>query len=192
VKLNKEDKDYLFDFIIKNMDDKSDYYKEQAIKSMIFSYTIKKGKAKNKVSFESSNLNYQNYQHYKFPITMNPLQYGKLIRKIDELNLFIIQVNKTNIVDIIQKDNKNIVKFYKEGDITYEYIDYKIDESSFYRVLNNKKFTFVNNELVLLTIDKSVKYIKPLLEDGTLTNKIITMDIETFVKDRIMIPYNIS
>lgn len=46
VKLNKEDKDYLFDFIIQNMDDKSEYYKEQSIKSMIFSYTIKKVKLK--------------------------------------------------------------------------------------------------------------------------------------------------
>lgn len=42
------------------MDDKSDYYNEELIKSMIFSYTIKKGRAKEKISFESSNLQYQN------------------------------------------------------------------------------------------------------------------------------------
>lgn len=33
---------YFFDYILNNMDDKSEYYHEQLIKSMIFSYTIKK------------------------------------------------------------------------------------------------------------------------------------------------------
>jgi hypothetical protein len=28
-KLNKEDKDYLFEYIMKNMEDKSDYYKNK-------------------------------------------------------------------------------------------------------------------------------------------------------------------
>jgi hypothetical protein len=67
------------------MDDKSEYYKEQIIKSMIFSYTIKKGRAKDKITFDSlgSNLQYQNYQHHKLPITINPLNYGKLIEQID-------------------------------------------------------------------------------------------------------------
>lgn len=32
------------------MDDKSEYYKEQIITNMIFSYTIKKGKAKVKIT----------------------------------------------------------------------------------------------------------------------------------------------
>ena len=26
-------------------------------------------------------INYQNYKHYKLPITINPLEYGKLIKK---------------------------------------------------------------------------------------------------------------
>jgi len=42
VKLNKEDKDYLLEYILKYMEDKSEYYTEQTIKKMIFSYTIKK------------------------------------------------------------------------------------------------------------------------------------------------------
>ncbi len=35
-------------------------------------------------------IKYQNYRHYKLPITINPLDYGKLIIKIDELNLFVV------------------------------------------------------------------------------------------------------
>jgi hypothetical protein len=46
---------------------------------MIFSYTIKRGRAKDKITLDSSNLQFQNYQHHKLPITMNPLEYGILI-----------------------------------------------------------------------------------------------------------------
>lgn len=42
VKLNKEDKNYLFDYIIKNINNYADYYTETPLKSMIFSYLIKK------------------------------------------------------------------------------------------------------------------------------------------------------
>jgi hypothetical protein len=158
VKLNKEDKDWLLDFLMKNMDDKSEYYKEEYLKSMIFSYTIKKGRAKDKITFDSinSSLSYQYYHHHKLPITMNPLNYGKLIKHVD--NEYIIQINKTNIAIINKYDELNHIKFYKEGDLIYEYKDHKIDDSTFIRSLGNKKFTFKNNELVLLTIDKSVKF----------------------------------
>ena len=36
-------------------------------------------------------MKYQNYSHYKLPITINPLEYGKLIEQID--NKYIIQLN---------------------------------------------------------------------------------------------------
>jgi alpha-D-ribose 1-methylphosphonate 5-triphosphate synthase subunit PhnI len=45
---------------------------------------------------------FQNYKHYKLPITIEPLKYGKLILNILELNLFVIQINKTNIALINQ------------------------------------------------------------------------------------------
>jgi hypothetical protein len=65
------------------MENKADYYKEQALKSMIFSYTIKKGKAKDKIKSDNKDLRYLNFQDHKLPITMNPLEYGKLIRQRD-------------------------------------------------------------------------------------------------------------
>jgi hypothetical protein len=190
VKLNKEDKDYLFNYILKHMEDKSEYYTEQLIKSMVFSYTIKKGRAKDKITFDSSNLSYQYFHHHKLPITMNPLEYGKLIEQFE--NKYTIQVNKTDIALITQDALFNLVKFYKEGDLIYEYKDYKLSHNSFIRSLGNRKFTFIDNKLVLLSIDKSVKFIKNLLAQSKLTNKIITMDIETYIKDGVHVPYTIS
>jgi tRNA(His) 5'-end guanylyltransferase len=99
-------------------------------------------------------LKFQNYQHYKLPITMNPLEYGKLIIKID--NLFILQVNRTNIVLITQSDEFNIIKLYKEGDLIFEYKDHKTTDNTFVRSLYNKNFTFKNNKLSLITYNKSI------------------------------------
>jgi hypothetical protein len=173
------------------MDDKSDYYKEQALKSMVFSYSIKKGKAKEKLTLDNTDLRFHNYKHHKLPITMNPLEYGLLIRKKD--NEYTIQISDTNLAIIIQYDKFNEVEIYRKGEIIYKYKDHKIDDPTFVRYLDNKQFTFKNNELILLTIDKSTKFINPLNLDNKLNNKFISFDIETYVnKDGIMIPFVIS
>ena len=95
-----------------------------------------------------TNLKYQNYKHYKLPITLNPLDYGKLILNIGKQ--FVIQVNRTNMVLITQLDNFNQVKLFKEGDFIFEYKDIKINDDKFIRSLNNNKFTFENHILTLV------------------------------------------
>jgi hypothetical protein len=187
-KLNKEDKNYLFDFVINNMIDKSEYYKEQLIKSMVFSYSIKRGRAKDKITFENnSNLQYQNFQHHKLPITINPLEYGILIDQLD--NKYTLQVNKTSVAIITKEGNVNKVKIFREGILIYEYRDIFIDFTSFVRHLDNKQFTFKNNKLILLTIDKSTKFLKALLPNNNLSRKFLTFDIETLIKDNVHVPY---
>jgi len=191
IKLNKEDKDYLFEYILTNFEDKSEYYTEQTIKNMIFSYTIKKGKAKAKITLDSSNLQFQNYQHHKLPITMNPLEYGILIDQ--KGRDYWVQINRTNTAIVTKLDElNNKIKFFKEGKLVYEYTDHKIDESTFIRSLDNKKFTFKDNKLALLYIEKTVNFISNLKPSSRVTNKIITLDIETFIKNGIHIPYVIS
>lgn len=92
-------------------------------------------------------IKYQNYKHYRLPITINPLEYGKLILKIDELKLFIIQVNRTNMVLLYEHEQFNIVKFFNEGNLVFEFKDHKYNDNKFIRSLDNKKFTFKNNKL---------------------------------------------
>nr|WRO45318.1 hypothetical protein [Russula virescens] len=91
-------------------------------------------------------IKYQNYKKYKLPITMNPLKYGKLIYQ--NINFYFIQINKTNLALINQYDLYNHVKFFKEGDLIFEYKDHKIDDNSFVRSLENRKFTFKDSELI--------------------------------------------
>jgi len=154
-RLNKEDRDFILEFIINEIEDKSEYYKTTNIISMVFSYNIKNGRAKEKLILENIiNIPYQDYQHHKLPITINPLEYGKLIEQID--NKYWIQINKTNSVIINQVNNVNEVKFYRSGELKYIYSDKIINDLTFIRCLDNKQFTFVNNELVLLTVEKTV------------------------------------
>ena len=98
-------------------------------------------------------INSHNYNYYKLPITINPLDYGKLILKIDELKLFIMQVNKTNVALIYEYDEFNHIKFFNEGDLIFEFKDHKINENTFVRTLDNKQFTFENNKLTTTVIN---------------------------------------
>jgi hypothetical protein len=77
---------------------------------------------------------------------MNPLEYGKLIYQ--NINIFIVQINTTNIALISQYDLYNQIKLFREGDFIFEYKDHKIDDNSFIRSLGNRKFTYKNNKLI--------------------------------------------
>lgn len=76
-KLNKEDKEYILNKIIEEMEDKSEYSLETSLTSLIFSYGIRDGRAIEKEI--NTEIQYHLYHHHKLPITMDPLKYGKLI-----------------------------------------------------------------------------------------------------------------
>lgn len=143
-KLNKEDKDYILNKILYKMVDRGDYYEPEAIISLEFKYSIRNGKAlKESTNFNAS---YPQYSRYKLHITMDPLNNGKLMKNI--VNIFVMKVNQKNIAIITQKDDVNEVEFFTSGELKYEYIDRKIDNSIFVRTLENKQFTFRNGKLV--------------------------------------------
>jgi len=187
-KLNKEDKDYVLNKIVDNMIDKGGYYLEQSILSLVFTYAIRKGKALEKVI--NTNVQFHNYQLHNLPITMDPLKYGKLIEKFGDS--YILQVTPKNIATITQLENSNKVKFYKSGELSYVYTDKWIDSNTFSRILGKKEWIFKNNKEILFKSEKLTKFIQPLVRSDTVLNKFITMDIETFIKDGIHIPYCIS
>jgi hypothetical protein len=188
-KLNKEEFDYILNFLMDEIQDRGEYYLEQSIISIVFSYGIRDGRALEKII--QTKVQYHNYQHHKFPITMDPLQYGKLIRKFE--NNYIIQINDKNTAVISQFKDHNEIEFYRSGELTYKFIDKWLDESSFIRTIGRKEFIFnINSEQLLFKMEKPVRFIHPLVRPDTLVNKFLTMDIETFIKNGVHIPYVIS
>jgi uncharacterized protein (UPF0333 family) len=91
-------------------------------------------------------LNFQNYRKYRLPITINPLEYGKLI--YHNTNIYIMHINIRSLALITKFDTHNQVKLYSNGDLIFEYKDHKIDDNSFVRSIEGNKFTFNNNKLI--------------------------------------------
>lgn len=132
------------------------------------------------------NLKYQNYLHYKLPITINPLEFGKLIEQIG--NKYIIQLNTSNVVVISQKQNENFVKFFRKGELMFEFKDVRKSDISFIRTISDQRYTFEKNKLIsteILSSSSSV-FLYPLYED---TNSI---SINPFYKDRVLTPLNLN
>lgn len=92
----------------------------------------------------------QFYSHYKLPITMDPLKYGKLLDQNN--NKFIIQLSTKNIAIINQYDKENFVRIFKNGDLVLEYRDTFISDRSFSRFIHDTKFIFENDRLILTQI----------------------------------------
>ena len=57
------------------------------------------------------------------------------------------------------------------------------------RIIDNKKYYFENGEQFLFTEDLKTKFISKTKKIKFLTNKFITIDIETYIKDGLLIPY---
>nr|YP_009710628.1 DNA polymerase type B [Amanita brunnescens]QFZ98577.1 DNA polymerase type B [Amanita brunnescens] len=197
-RLNKEDKDYIYNYLLNIISLKSaDVYKTIPIISITFSYGFRNGLAPAKQ--QNKDIQYQTNYHYNFPLTCNLLEYGKLIRQID--NLYIISLYKTNNVLFITKNKngtENHIDFYKNGELMFKWVDTIINETIFTRKIGKKTYTYVKNldtnkyELKLLTVKKPAKYFYKLEKDLKIDNKIITMDIETMIIENKHIPYLLS
>jgi len=91
-------------------------------------------------------IKYQNYSHYKLPITVIPLEYGKLMEQIG--HKYIIQLNSTNVLIINERANENFIKLFRKGEFIFEFKDLKIDDNTFIRTILDQKYTFKNSILI--------------------------------------------
>ena len=121
-------------------------------------------------------IKYQNHSYYKLPITTNPLEYGKLIEQIG--NKYIIHLNTFNILILNEKDNENFVKLFRKGEFIFEFKDLKISENTFYRFIQDQKYTFKNSKLISTEIISAHGYIKIYLL--YLFNLIMSLDYLIF------------
>ena len=192
-RLNKEDKNWYLNWIINNMEFKSEYYNEIPITDFVFSYGFKEGIAPNKENFKTD-LNFQNYKNNNLVISYNPLDYGILIseNKFENYTQFILQTSDNLLVKINKFDDYNQVEYISGGNTILEFKDEFISENKFVRILDNKKFYFENNKEILFIKEMKTKFISKLKPTKKLTDNFITFDIETYVKDSILIVFCIS
>ena len=191
-RLNQEDKEWYIDFILESMKFKSEYYNETQINSIIFSYGFKKGSAPKKTSFfETPN---QSYKNYNLPISLNQMNYGRLINQstIENGTLYILQNELRQTITFKKFEKYNEVEFFNKGIRLVKFIDEIVSENKFIRIIDNNKFYFVNNKEVLFTKELKSKFISKLSINKSLTNNFLTFDFETYIKDNVLIPFCVS
>lgn len=137
------------DFILENMKFKSEYYNETQIAYIIFNYGFKSGKIPNKDNL-ISNVKFQNYKNYKLPISMDPIDYGRLIiqNKINADTNYIIQNENEQTINFSKFDNHNEVEFFKSGISLIKFTDIFINKLQFMRKIDNKTFYFENGNQI--------------------------------------------
>jgi hypothetical protein len=85
---------------------------------------------------------------------MNPENYGTII---DQYNSkYIIQLNTNNVLIIKEIGKDNFVRFYKKGELIFEFKDSKLSDNIFTRTILDQKFTFKDGKLLSTEIMSSV------------------------------------
>jgi len=105
---------------------------------------------------------------------------------------FVVQNSKGQIVMISKFEEYNEVEYFKNGKSLLKFRDEIISNNKFNRIIDSKKYYFENNQQVLFTKDIKSKFISKISKSKNLVNKFLTLDIETYIKDNILIPYCIS
>jgi DNA polymerase type B, organellar and viral len=192
-KLNLADKNWYINWIIDNMEFKSEYYNETQIESLIFSYGFKKGANPNKNESKPTE-NTMLINDIRLPISLNPEDYGKLINKIvlNDSDVYFLQSGNNIAITLRKFKEYNLVEFFKNGNCLINFRDEIISENKFVRVINNKKYYFEDGKQFLFTNEIKNKFIAKTNKTKTNKNNFITLDIETFVKDNILTPFCIS
>jgi hypothetical protein len=175
---------------MENIEFKSEYYNETQIEFINISYGFKKGIIPNKENL-LSNIPLLIVKDTKIPLSMNPLDYGRVMFKKDKL--LIIQNKLGQTINFETLEEFNQIEIFKNQNLLLSFKDFKLNDSEFIRLIGNKKYHIKNNELVLQTMDFKSKFISTIKKSVELTEGFLTLDIETFInKDNILIPYLIS
>jgi DNA polymerase type B, organellar and viral len=192
-RINKTDFSWYIDFILENIKDKSEYYNETQIDSIIFSYGFKTGKVPNKDNL-NYNVTFQNYKKNNLQISMDAINYGRIIKTNNLENgiLYILQNDKGQTITFNKFDLYNEVEFFKSGINLVKFKDVFINENKFMRIIDNKKFWFENGKQILFTSEIKTKFILKTAKSKNLVNNFITLDIETYIDNNTLIPYLIS
>src|SRR6267142_1235312 len=157
------------------MEFKSEYYNETQIDSFIISYGFKEGIISEK-NIIKSDLSFQKYKN------------NNLVNE----TLYILQTKDNLITKILSSENQNSIEIFKDADLIIKFIDFKLSENKFVRIIENKKYYFENNKQILFSKENNSKFIRVLPKSNKLANNFITLDIETYIKNNVLIPYCIS
>jgi hypothetical protein len=176
---------------------KSEDYNAKSITHIILQYHINNSINRNikpKLSNKISVLKTPKFSFlgYKLPLTTDLTKWGLVLSDIN--NKLLIEKESTRFTYHITKETlKHIVKVYFNDKIILNFEDFLGSSFiNFERVVGNHFYKIRNGEVVLKKLVRKTKFLEVIKLDKSISNKFITMDIETRNVDGILIPYCIS
>src|ERR1700712_1059851 len=149
------DKDLFIDYLSERLGILIDSYDQQIFNQIIFTYIIKKGGITTEDRLLLQDTTDKSLQHHEFnkiklPISMNPLDYGKILTKevINGFTRYITTSNKRIFQLDISLDNMlNIVTILGASD--FKWTDTLLADGSFKREIGKATIYFLDGERIL-------------------------------------------
>jgi hypothetical protein len=171
---------------------KGNYYTSLEIDKIQFQYVILNKGAKAENFLPNSNVikDYK-FGSYSLPLSTDLKLWGVVVDKIK--NTLIIENMKYQDIFIHVKtySDKQTYKFYIEDEKVFDLVDYfGINSSSFTRkIRDTQTFIVENGNIVFKSQIRDIKKIATIVKCKELTNKFLTLDLETRTIDGILSPY---
>lgn len=192
-RVNFGDRELFAQYLVDRLGILIDSYDIKSCTSITFTYVISDGLADDSRQLlhpEKYELSTHSFNSYKLPLTMNPLEYGVLLAEqtFSDFTRYMIK-NDIKVFTIDSYGNYNKVRIEGPGDITW--IDTKISDDLFSRVIGKNTIYIQNGEIIVKSKQLNAKPFKPGKLDSKLTpnTTFMTMDIETVNIENSMKPY---
>lgn len=131
------------------MESMADYYNKSPIDMIIFNYGFKSGEIIEDLN--KSEIDLMNFRDMKFPISINPEDYGKILNKtsFSEGNIYTIIDNFGRVIIFKNLEKENLISYFKNQNLILEFKDVKISENRFMRIIGKRTLFFENGNTAL-------------------------------------------
>jgi len=129
---------------------------------------------------------------YNVPLNNKYLFWGRVHYDSSEIIVIqdLVNKNKKYIIQHLEsKTKRSIIEIKIKGETILKFEDYKDNWHSFTRKINSSEYRIQKNQIVFKMSNYKTDTLKPIKADKNLTNKIITLDVETMVQNGEHIPY---
>jgi hypothetical protein len=139
----------LIPFIEDQINLTNENYNDSQIKTLIITYGIRKGAIESQKSLlPLIETNYHIYYNHKLPIVTNIEEYGDILNQNGDITTISLRNRKGEILIIKKEGNKNLIKFFKNGKLMYEWIDYIREDGSLIREIGKTTILWKDGEII--------------------------------------------
>jgi hypothetical protein len=194
---NLESKRELISYIFDAINLTNENYNNSQIKSLIITYGIRKGTIQPPKSLlpliETS---YHIYYNHKLPIATKIEEYGDILNQNADITTISLRNRKGEILIIKreEKENRNHIKFFKNGKLLYEWTDHLKEDNSLIREIGKTTIFWKEGEIIWTKVLKVTKPISKKKVSSNFIQNFISMDLETIseqisAKNSVLTPY---